>query len=243
MVSKIFLLQKTANIQHKHTVIHFFSIEASHKVDPRQWLTIDPDNYRFSCNGQQKYSAWETVKVGTYNALIGQTNYYDANAIPFEESHLAFKRAFGEGFAWEVLEVYSGPPTVTFKWRHFGRMTDYFSCTGLSGLSYKVDPTNKMIKIYGMCKATVNEKFQVQDLQIFYDPSHLFTQLTEISPFAPFVKLPTTNILPNKTITKTETSPNAKVLVKNNAEENLQANKKAIEKSSTHAHSSICTIS
>ncbi len=159
-------------------------------MDPRQWSTVDLDNYRFSCNGQQKYSGWEMVKQGTYNALIGQTNYYDSNAISFEESHLAFKRSLGEGFAWEVLEVYSGPPKVTFTWRHFGRMTDYFSCPGLSGLIYKVDPTNRMIKLYGMCKATVNEKFQIQDLQVFYDPNQLFAQLTEISPFAPFIKLP-----------------------------------------------------
>jgi hypothetical protein len=165
-------------------------VEVSHKTDPRQWSTVDLDNYRFSCNGQQKYSGWEMLKQGTYNALIGQTNYYDSNAISFEESHLAFKRSLGEGFAWEVLEVYSGPPKVTFTWRHFGRMTDYFSCPGLSGLVYKVDPTNRMIKLYGMCKATVNEQFQIQDLQVFYDPNQLFAQLTEISPFAPFIKLP-----------------------------------------------------
>ncbi len=164
-------------------------LEASHKTDPRQWSTIDFDKYRFSCNGQQKYTAMEMIKQGTYNALIGQTNYYDSNAISFEDSHLAFKRSLGEGFAWEILEVYSGPPTVTFTWRHFGRMTDYFSCPGLSGLVYKVDPTNRMIKLYGMCKVTVNEQFQIEDLQVFYDPNQLFTQLTEISPFAPFARL------------------------------------------------------
>lgn len=165
------------------------TLEVSHKMDPRQWLTVDLNNYQFSCNGQQKYTALDIVKIGTYNALIGQTNYYDSNLISSEESHVAFKKCFGEGFAWEVLEVYSGPPIVTFKWRHFGRMTNYFSCPGLSGLVYKVDPTNKMVKLYGMCKATVNEKYQIQDLQIFYDPSQLFTQLTEISPFAPFARL------------------------------------------------------
>jgi hypothetical protein len=164
-------------------------VEVSHKTDPHQWSTVDLNNYRFSCNGQQKYTGWEMLKQGTYNVLIGQTNYYDSNAISFEESHLAFKRSFGEGFAWEVLEVYSGPPTVTFKWRHFGQMTDYFSCPGLSGLIYRADPTNKMIEIFGMCKATVNDQYKIQDLQIFYDPNQLFTQLTEISPFAPFARL------------------------------------------------------
>lgn len=29
-------------------------------------------------------------------------------------------------FAWEVLDVYSGPPVVAFKWRHWGTMkNDY----------------------------------------------------------------------------------------------------------------------
>ena len=169
--------------------LNSFFLEVSHKIDPRQWSTVDLENYRFSCNGQQKYTGWQMVKHGTYNVLIGQTNYYDSNAISFEESHVAFKRSLGEGFAWEVLEVYSGPPTVTFTWRHFGKMTDYFSCPGLSGLVYKSDPTNKMIKIYGMCKVTINEQFQIQDLQVFYDPNQLFTQLTEICPFAPFARL------------------------------------------------------
>ncbi len=167
----------------------FFFSEVSHITDPNQWSTVDLNNYRFSCNGQQKYTGWEMLKQGTYNALIGQTNYYDSNSVSFEESHLAFKRSFGEGFAWEVLEVYSGPPTVTFTWRHFGRMTDYFSCRGLSGLTYKADPTNRMVKLFGMCKATVNDKYQIQDLQVFYDPNQLFAQLTEICPFAPFARL------------------------------------------------------
>ena len=166
-------------------------IEASHIADPRQWSTVDLDNYSFSCNGLHKYNGWEMIKMGTYNALIGQTIYYDADAMEFEKSHEAFKRSFGEGFAWEVLKVYSGPPTVTFSWRHFGRMTDYFSCRGLSGSVYKVDPTNKMIELFGMCKATVNEKFQIQDLEIFYDPNQLFAQLTETCPFAPFSEIQT----------------------------------------------------
>jgi hypothetical protein len=66
-------------------------------------------------------------------------------------------------------------------------MTDYFSCPGLN---YNVDPTNKMIKLYGMCKASINQLYQIEHLQVFYDPNQLFTQLTEICPFAPFIKLP-----------------------------------------------------
>jgi hypothetical protein len=216
----------------------------SHKTDPTQWSTVDLSNYRFSCNGLQKYTGYEMLKQGTYNALIGQTNYYDSSAISFEESHLAFKRSLGEGFAWEVLEVYSGPPSVTFTWRHFGRMTDYFSCPGLSGIVYKVDPTNRMIKLFGMCKATVNDQFQIQDLQVFYDPNQLFTQLTEICPFAPFVKLPNSNFAPKQTNGQEQKNNSLSPFIKNNnLKEKDLSNYVKSDEYATNPQSKMCIIS
>ncbi|CAF1514856.1 unnamed protein product, partial [Didymodactylos carnosus] len=129
------------------------------------------------------------LKQGTYNALIGETTYYNSAAISFEESHVEFKRALGEGFGWKLLELYSGPPIVSFKWNHFRPITDYISCRGLSGLIYKAYPTNKMVNIFGMCIARVIEDLRIQDLQVFFDPNQLFTKLTEICLDAPFAKL------------------------------------------------------
>lgn len=149
-------------------------------------LTMNKDQYRFSCNGQRKYRLEEMIEQGTYNALIGQTNYYDSNQISFEESHLIFKKCLSDGFAWEVLQVYSSSPNVTFTWRHFGPMMNSFHCRALSGQSYQSDPTKQMIELFGMCKVTINSLFQIEDLQVFYDPNQLFQQLTQINPFAPF---------------------------------------------------------
>lgn len=65
------------------------------------------------------------LRVGTYNALIPANEYYDPDQNDFKQSHKTFKRMMPT-FAWEVLEVYSGPPTVTFKWRHWGHFkNDY----------------------------------------------------------------------------------------------------------------------
>ncbi|CAF0847395.1 unnamed protein product [Adineta ricciae] len=166
--------------------------EASHKTDPRQWDTVDLDNYQFSCNGLNKYNGQEMLTKGTYNALLGESMYYSASSISFEDSHDAFRNALGDGFAWELLEVFSGPPHVTFTWRHFGTMTNEFKCTGLSGIPYNVKPSNKMVEIFGMCKATVNDQLKIQDLQVFYDPNQLFVQLLETCPHAAFIgmKLP-----------------------------------------------------
>ncbi|CAF3583509.1 unnamed protein product [Rotaria sp. Silwood1] len=170
-------------------VVKNWEIEVSHKLDPRQWETVDVDNYRFSCNGQCKYTADDLVKLGTYNTLIGKTAYYNASMMTLAESQMAFLRAFGEGFACELIELYSGPPHVTFKWRHFGRMTGYFSCPTFSGYVYKAVPTNKMVNLYGMCKATVTSDLKIQDLQAFFDINQLFAQFTELCPFAPFANM------------------------------------------------------
>ncbi len=164
-------------------------VEVSHKTDPRQWDTVDLDNYQFSCNGLRKYTGWEMLEIGTYNALIGDTMYYNASSLSLEDSHESFRKTLGEGFAWEVLQVFSGPPNVTFTWRHFGKMTGEFSCPGMSGTPYKVNPSNEMIEIFGMCKATVNDQLKIQDLQVFYDPNQLFIQLLSSCPHAPFANL------------------------------------------------------
>lgn len=179
---------KRVNLQPTLFVLFKFVIlEASHKTDPRQWDTVDLDNYQFSCNGLNKYNGQEMLTKGTYNALLGDSMYYSATSISFEDSHDAFRNALGDGFAWELLEVFSGPPHVTFTWRHFGTMTNEFKCTGLSGIPYSVKPSNKMVEIFGMCKATVNDQLKIQDLQVFYDPSQLFVQLLETCPHAAFI--------------------------------------------------------
>ncbi|CAF2206688.1 unnamed protein product [Rotaria magnacalcarata] len=156
--------------------------EVSHKLDPQQWETVDVDNYRFSCNGQHKFTTDDLVKLGTYSALIGKTPYYNASMMTLAEFQMAFLRAFGDGFAWELLELYSGPPQVTFKWRHFGPITFCFSCPSFSGPIYKAKPTNNMVNIYGICKAAMPSDLKIQDLEVFFDINQLFAQFTKLCP-------------------------------------------------------------
>jgi hypothetical protein len=67
------------------------------------------------------------LEVGTYNAIICPNEYYSPKGkdgkggMGFGESHKVFKRMMPT-FAWEVVEVYSGPPHVSFRWRHWGVM-------------------------------------------------------------------------------------------------------------------------
>ena len=90
--------------------------------------------------------------MGSYNALFAtekvehEGNLYRASLETFESSHDIFRTAFSGGFAWEVLEVYSGPPTVAFKWRHWGRMDGPYKGHA---------PTGRIIQSIGTCIAKV----------------------------------------------------------------------------------------
>ena len=98
-----------------------WEIEASHKVKVTDWRTVDPEKYTFAINGGPPQDAEHMLKVGTYNAIITPNQYYDPRTTDLEKSHKTF-RDMMPNFAWEVLEVYSGPPVVSFKWRHWGEM-------------------------------------------------------------------------------------------------------------------------
>ena len=43
-----------------------------------EWRTIVPEEYSFSCNGGEEYSVDDMLRLGTYNALIGETAYYSS---------------------------------------------------------------------------------------------------------------------------------------------------------------------
>jgi hypothetical protein len=102
-----------------------WEVEASFKPNLSDWRTIDHENYSFSINGGAPQSAEHMLKVGTYNAIIASNEFYCPKNSDFASSHKTFKRMMPT-FAWEVLEVYSGPPTVAFRWRHWGVMkNDY----------------------------------------------------------------------------------------------------------------------
>lgn len=95
-----------------------WEIEASFKTDYNDWRTIDRKNYTFSVNGGPNIPGEKMTQIGTYNALLTHSKYYSPDTNSFEDSHRTFKRMMPT-FAWEVLEVYAGPPVVSFRWRHW----------------------------------------------------------------------------------------------------------------------------
>lgn len=66
---------------------------------------------------------------------------YNSNEETFESSHEVFKSAFPRGFAWEVIKVYTGPPEIAFKFRHWGFFEGPFKGHA---------PTGKMVQFFGL---------------------------------------------------------------------------------------------
>ena len=119
-----------------------------------------------------------SMQIGTYNALIGDTELYKASESDFSDSHKLFKRAL-RTFSWEVLEVYSGPPTVAFKWRHWGTMVGDLKVNLGNGKKLEAEATNEVVDTFGVTVAKVNEKFEIEQLETFYDPSDLLRKMAK----------------------------------------------------------------
>ncbi|CAH1267013.1 Hypp3655 [Branchiostoma lanceolatum] len=153
-----------------------WEMEASHFQDLDQWTTINKEKYRAQANGGQVFSAEETWKVGNYNWLMAgcKKELYDAEKEDFESSHRHFRGAFTKGFPWEVLEVFSGPPTVAFSWRHWAHFTGQYMGSQGAG---------ELIELYGFGVVELDEYTKITALNIYYKPDEFVEALKgDISP-------------------------------------------------------------
>ncbi|KAI1205192.1 uncharacterized protein F4807DRAFT_443821 [Annulohypoxylon truncatum] len=153
-----------------------WEIEASFKTRLSDWRTIDDKAFTFSVNDLKPCSAEHMLRVGTYNAVISPCEYYDPGRSDFAASHKTFKRMMPT-FAWEVLEVHSGPPVVSFKWRHWGEMKNDYVGQNRDGEKVTVKANGQLIDIEGVTVAHLNSKFQVTELKTWFDSNEMFKQM------------------------------------------------------------------
>ncbi|XAR68268.1 hypothetical protein NMG60_11003342 [Bertholletia excelsa] len=141
--------------------IKSWEMELSHKTRLQDFKTINPEKFRLLVN--EGLSAEETLRMGSYNALLKNSLpkefkcYYNAEEESFESSHEAFRSAFPRGFAWEVMGVYSGPPEIAYKFRHWGFFEGPFKGHA---------PTGEMVELYGMGLLKVDENLRAEDVEI-----------------------------------------------------------------------------
>ena len=63
----------------------------------------------------------------------------------------------------------SGPPNVSFTWRHWGNW---------EGKYLDQEPTGEEIELFGHCIVRVNDDLKVLSIEVFYDPNPMMAKLT-----------------------------------------------------------------
>ncbi|MBE9010547.1 SnoaL-like polyketide cyclase [Pseudanabaenaceae cyanobacterium LEGE 13415] len=151
-------------------LVRAFEMEASFKTNPQQWVSIVQDKFRMSTNGGKAYTAADVVEQGTYNLFLTETEHYNPKTEDFETSANLFHTAFPKGFVWELIEVLSGPPHVTFKWRHWGTFTGRYK---------DFEPTGETVEIVGLSIARVSDDLKIESLEHYFDTNAFLEKLTQ----------------------------------------------------------------
>ncbi|CAK9134739.1 unnamed protein product [Ilex paraguariensis] len=176
-------------------LIKTWEMEMFHKVNFDDYTTVDPNKYRVSLNGRKGVTLEEKRKLGGgYNwflqtSLPEKFRCYNPEEETVDSAHRAFTTAFPRGFALEVLQVYSGPPVIVYKFRHWGFMEGPFRGH---------DPTGEMVELYGMAVFELDEQSKVVKVEFFFDRGELLGGLmkggssnnytNELSSSCPFLK-------------------------------------------------------
>lgn len=97
------------------------------------------NNNELCSSGRKGLTMREIKEIkGAYNAML-QTQLpehyriYNPADESAESSHIIFTTAFPRGFALEILQVYTGPPVIVYKFRHWGFMEGPFKGQAPSG--------------------------------------------------------------------------------------------------------------
>lgn len=165
--------------EYVQNLVKTWEMELVHKANPDQYKTLDPKNFVLGINGKKYFTLEETGKVGgSYNVFL-QTSlppplrFYNPDEETYDSSQTAFKQVFTRGFALEVVEVYSGPPVIAFKYRHWGYMDGSFK---------GYPPTGELIEVFGIAIFELNEDSKVVKVEFFHDRGELLAGLIKGKP-------------------------------------------------------------
>ncbi|XP_057795542.1 pathogen-related protein-like isoform X2 [Salvia miltiorrhiza] len=150
------------------TLVKTWEMELFHKVDNQDFKTVDVDNYTFSLNEKRKLGGGYISLLQT--SLPEKFRCFDPAKETLDSAHRAFTTTFPRGFALEILEVFSGPPVIVYKFRHWGFMEGPF----------KGHPaTGELVEFFGMAIFEVNENSKVVRVEFFYDRGELLGALVK----------------------------------------------------------------
>lgn len=174
------IVHKSGSLPDKvNNLVKNWERELSYKTEVSEWTTVVP-TFRMNVNGGGWLTIPELLKIGAYNAFIGDTEFYCASHIPDPHlSHKIFRTALGGGFGWECLETYSQPPSIVFKWRHWGIVTGEFKCPMRNGQNITASPIGNKVEIFGVSKMIVNKHFQILEMENFFRADQVMEQIVK----------------------------------------------------------------
>ncbi|KAK4429558.1 Pathogen-related protein [Sesamum alatum] len=154
-------------------LIKTWEMEMVNKANRDEFETIDPDKFVMGINGTKYFTLEEMERVGgSYNVFLHTSlppefREYDPDEESYESSFTIFKTVFPRGFALEVLQVYSGPPVIAYKFRHWGYMEGPYKGYAATG---------ELVEFFGTGIAEM-ENSKVVKVDLFYDRGELLAQL------------------------------------------------------------------
>lgn len=157
-------------------LVKTWEMEASHKTDYDQWTTINQEEYCVAANGGEIIEGKDAKEMGNYNWLFKAcpANLWDSDKSDFDSSHHTFSTAFNEGFPWECLAVFSGPPAVVFSWRHWANFTGVYKCPQ-TGVDHHGE--GELVEMFGLGRVTVDANLKICKIEIFYKPDEFLEVL------------------------------------------------------------------
>ncbi|PWA49815.1 pathogen-related protein [Artemisia annua] len=155
-------------------LVKTWEMESFHKINPQDIKSINVAKFTISVNGRKPLTRAEVAKIGGgYNnflqtSLPHNLRIYDPNEENADTALKLFTTTFPRGFAVEILQVYSGPPIIVYKFRHWGYMEGEFKGQ---------PPTGELVEMFGVSIMELDENFKVSKMEFFYDRGELLAGL------------------------------------------------------------------
>lgn len=153
-----------------------WEVENINKVKQEDYKIMDPNKVTFSLNGRKPITLEEKRKLGGgYNAALqtslpAEYRLYDPKHETAETSNKLFTTTFPRGFALEIVQVYSGPPLIVYKFRHWAYMEGPYKGHA---------PTGELVELYGIGIFELDENKKIVKVEQFYDPTQLLGPLVK----------------------------------------------------------------
>ncbi|KAM7253181.1 hypothetical protein ACFE04_025799 [Oxalis oulophora] len=158
------------------SLVKTFEMELFHKPRAEDYKSLDPKKFTMTVNGRKPRNQKDIqAHGGPYNTFM-QTSLpknlriYDPEEETILSAHSAFTGTFPRGFALEILQVYSGPPSIVFKFRHWGYNEGPFKGH---------TPTGDLVELYGIAIFELDEEGKIVKIEFFYDRGELLGGLSK----------------------------------------------------------------